>query len=243
MVEPSDASGLDAYVRMARQKNLTTPRGIIPTGCLGRIGHAEMANGDTQAGTSSDDILQLGYLTVAVGQGDGEKHVVGFHETEHLQHRLTVQRTPEKPVAGNGHAAKATDGDQVGGLFQKIVGQIVGHAADQETVGVAAGYVGQIVVLQTVDELLHHDGSRDLGIVHVGEENLGRVAPVDHERGKHLHLLAQKQGTAIRRSADDLLVPSRVLPQPEMAVGIDNQEFFHLTNIWSPMMRCTSFTN
>ena len=44
---------------------------------------------------------------------------------------------------------------------------VIGHSAYNEAVGVAFLNVGQVVVLDAVNEFLHHYGCGHLGIVHV----------------------------------------------------------------------------
>ena len=62
-------------------------------------------------------------------------------------------------------------------------------------------------VLQTIDVLLRDDGGRHLRIVHVREEDLGRVATIDHEGRYHLHPfppLAERAGAKASDPIRDL---------------------------------------
>ena len=131
--------------------------------------------------------------------------------------------------------------------------QVVCHAEAEETVGIFRANLLEIVVLQSVDELLNHHGGLHLCIVHVRQEHLGGVSTVDHKWWNHLHFLIKEDAATVLKRAYHLAVPRCVLLKPQMTVGIDyqvlhimgtvNQLFFHLTNIWSPMIRCTSFTS
>ena len=146
-------------------------------------------------------------------------------------------------MSRDSHSAKSFVSHQVVSLFTEAILQVVNHSEAEEAVGILLLHLLEIVVLYAVDKFLYHNGSTYLSIVHVRKKHLCRVASVNHKRRQHLHLFAQEDRTTILRSADFLTVPRSILPQPQMAMGINNQEFFHLTNIWSPMIFCTSFTN
>ena len=146
-------------------------------------------------------------------------------------------------MAGDGDASEAALQDQLLSLGIETRLTIVGHTATEETVRILPLYLLQIIVLQTVDKLLHHNGSAHLGIVHVREVHLGRVLTVDHKRRHHLHLLAKEDTTTVLQRTDGFPVPTRVLSEPQMAMRVDDDhEFFQRTNIWSPMISCTFAT-
>ena len=52
-------------------------------------------------------------------------------------------------------------------IFQITGFAVIGHSAYYEAVGIAFLNVGQIVVLDAVNEFLHHYGCGHLGVVHV----------------------------------------------------------------------------
>ena len=70
-------------------------------------------------------------------------------------------------MTGDGNAAKTFFFNELSSLFIETIFQVFDHAAGQEAVGIAATDLGEIVVLQTIDKLLHDDGCRHLCIVHV----------------------------------------------------------------------------
>ena len=116
-------------------------------------------------------------------------------------------------MCGNGHPLETTF-DEGGSLGIEARMQVVGHATDEETVVVLPLHEVEILVLLTVDELLHDDGCRHLGIIHIGDEHLRRVAAIDHEGGQHLHLLAEEHRPAVGQGFDALTVPRGVLSEP-----------------------------
>ena len=170
-----------------------------------------MADGYPQPRTLRDDLAQLCRLSLVVGQRDGEEHVVALHQAEGAHHLVARQRLPQQPVGRDGDAPEAVDGYQVEHLLVESRMKEVGHATGEEAVGVLPLHLGEVVVLKSVNELLHHHGCRHLRIVHIREEHLSRVPSVRHKGGKHLHLLAQEERAAILRRADDLAVPAGVL--------------------------------
>ena len=146
-------------------------------------------------------------------------------------------------MPGDGDATETTLQDQFLRLRKEIRLPVIGHAAAEETVGILPLHLFQIVVLQAVDKLLHHHGRTHLGVVHVREEHLGRIPAVEDKRRHHLHLLAEEDAPAVLQRAYLLPVPARLLPQPQMAMRVNYlHEFFHLTNIWSPIISCTFAT-
>ena len=214
-----------------------------------------MADGYLQPWTLRDHLAQFTHLSVAVGKGDGENHALPFHLMKQEHHLLIAERPAQQTVAGDGHAAESLC-RQLACIADESWLEVIHHAEDEETVGIMLLNLVEIVVLYAVDEFLYYHGGRYLGIIHVRQEHFGAVPSVDHERGQHLHLFAEEECAAVVGSADDLSVPGRVLPEPQVAVGIDDkwlvflchslfpcQLFFHLTRIWSPMMACTSRTS
>ena len=177
---------------MLRQGNLTAPAGILPTGRLRGIGHAQMTDGNPQPRTLADHLAELAHLTVAVLEGDAQHHIVLLHQTEHLHHLVAGQGLSQEPMTGDGDASEAALQNQRLSLRQEIRLPVVGHAAAEETVGILALHLFQIVVLQAVDKLLHHHSRTHLGVVHVREEHLGRIPAVEDKRRHHLHLLAEE---------------------------------------------------
>ena len=81
-------------------------------------------------------------------------------------------------------------------LLQKAGVTILTHATYKKTVRIARGYILQIVILETINELLHHHSGRHLGIIHVGKKHFSRVTAIYHKRGKHLTYLTKKFRTA-----------------------------------------------
>ena len=162
----------------------------------GREGrHTEVTNGRLQIGVLLQNLIQLGNLATVVVQVDREDHPLLFHPGEEVGHLLILQ------LHHHGIGLEAVAGDlnrlktallECFGLPHDILVEVLAHAAAEETIGIRSLHLLQIVVLVAVDILLRDDGRRDLRIVHVREEDLGRVTSVDHKGGHHLHLLAEE---------------------------------------------------
>ena len=121
---------------------------------------------------------------------------------------------------------------------------VVKHTECEETVGIAVCHLNKIAVLYAVYELLCNNGCGHLGIVHIAQESLGGILSVNHIWRQHLALLTEEQrATAVGLQLTyALVVNHRVLIKPQMTVCVD-YAFFHLTNIWSPMISCTFCTS
>ena len=141
-------------------------------------------------------------------------------------------------MTGNGYSLQPC-GFQSMGLFLGMA-----HSHTEESFGPLALHLGEVVVLASVNHLLHHHGRRHLGIVHVTQEHLGRVPSVCHEGWQHLSLLTKEQRPrpVLFQGPYRLATDHRVLPEPQMRMCV-YYEFFHLTPIWSPIISCTFSTN
>ena len=200
-----------------------------------------MADGYLQLGALLYYLLHLSHLCGTVLQLYAQYLATGLHHVHQLHH-LVGQELLWQSCGGHLHASECLD--HCWGYLYESWMAIVHHAKRKETVGIAALHLYQIAVLYAVDKLLGNHSCSHLGIVHVAQEAFGRVLSVGHVWRQHLSLFAKKQRTAAigLKLADTLSVYHRVLVQPQMAVSI-YYEFFHLTNIWSPMISCTLRTS
>ena len=82
----------------------------------------------------------------------------------------------------DGHAPEAILDDQFLSLLIKTWRQVVYHATDEEAVWILPHHLLQIVILQSVDKLLHDHRSTHLRIVHIRQEHLCSVMTVNHKR-------------------------------------------------------------
>ena len=179
---------------------------------------------------------------------------------KHLHHLRRIEHHPplgEQQAMGRNLDGLESPADKLARFLHEAGTAELAHAAHEEAVGVTPDHFLEVVVLNSVDKLLGDYSRRDLGVVHVGEEHLGRVAPVNHKRRKHLAHLAQELRAAavVRQRADGQTVDHRVLLQPQMGVRvyylkvhksfsfIARYELAQPTRFWSPMMSCTSFTS
>ena len=221
--EPGDAARLDHDVGVAGELDLLLP--------LGAGDHAEVADGNLQIGTLLYDLFHLGYLQGAVGKVDGEDGAALFHEVEELHHLVGGEPhaalLEEEALGGYLEGAEAVV-EQLAGVVEEVGLAELAHAAHEEAGGVAAGYLHEVVVLDAVDKLLGDDGGRYLGVVHVGEEDLGAVYSVDHEGGHHLAHLAHEEGAAALEGADGEAVDHGVLLEPQVGMCIDYHRLLFL---------------
>ena len=97
----------------------------------------------------------------------------------------------------DGDTLETTVSDQLLGLLIETVMQVVAHATDKETVGITTLHIGEVVVLDTINELLYHDSGSHLRIVHVRQEDLGGVHTINDEGWNHLHLLTQEHAASV----------------------------------------------
>ena len=172
-----------------------------------------MSDGNTQAGTLAYDFAKLVNLCHTIGKGDGEVGAPLLHEAEHLHHLRAAERAPQQTVARNGKTTKAIV-KKTNGFGIEAILQPVRHTIDEEALRPRAGDSGEIVILQTVDKLLHNHSSCHLSVVHIGKEHFCGVTAVNHKGREHLHLLAKEQRAPVRQRPDGQSVPRRILSQP-----------------------------
>ena len=120
-----------------------------------------------------------------------------------------------QPVTGYGYSAKSLI-YQFLCLIKPSGKTVIGHAANHKTVRITPLYISKIVILESVNELLYHNGGSHLRIVHVGEENLGGITSVNDERRHHLTHLTHEQRPAVLQRAYGHAVYNGVLTQPQM---------------------------
>ena len=177
-------------------------------------------------GNCGDNRFHLRYLQVAVGQFHVQDHVPVLHQVEHLHHLRTVQPDAafgqQEPGGGNLDAPEAP-ADEFLRLGQETGLAELAHPEHEEPLRIPQFHLLQVIVLQAVDELLGDDRGRHLRVIHVRQEHLGRVPAVDQEGRKHLDFRAHEQAPAVRERPDLLAVHDGFLPEPQVAVGVDDQ--------------------
>ena len=180
-----------------------------------------MSDGNLQIREFADNLLGFSHLHIAVGEAEGENGAALFHQRIHTHHLWSVEHHAsavyQQTMSGNGDAPEAVV-EQLLSLGIKARVEIVAHAAHEEAVGITLCHVGEVVVLNPVYKLLHHNSSADLSVVHVGNEALGVVLAVVHKRRHHLHFLTKKQRTSAVGGADHQPVPGGVLAKPQVTM-------------------------
>ena len=158
-----------------------------------------MTDSNTQTGTLFDNLTHFTNLHIPICQTDGKNDIMLLHQVKHGHHlRRIQQHSPfgqKQTMSRNGYSLE-TSVYQFTRLLQKAGVTILTHATYKKTVRIARGYILQIVILETINELLHHHSGRHLGIIHVGKKHFSRVTAIYHKRGKHLTYLTQKFRTA-----------------------------------------------
>ena len=125
-------------------------------------------------------------------------------------------------MAGDGHSLEP--GTDYG--LQLLL--VPGHSHAEKALRILPLNLRKVFILATVNQLLHHHGGAHLGVIHVGEEDLGRIPAVYQEGRQHLHFLVQEDAASVLQGQDALPVHPCVLLQPQMAVCI-YYEFAHVT--------------
>ena len=167
-------------VALTRKEHLTAERRCSR--------HAEMANGHLQLRTLLNDLSHLGHLSLIVGQAHRQNHATLLHQLESRHQRL--QRLMHA-MTREGYALQSSIGNGLCLLY------IPRHTHTEEAVWILLLHLRKIIVLTAVDDLLHHDGSTHLGIIHIGEEDLGSVLTVNHKRREHLHFFVHKDAASV----------------------------------------------
>ena len=102
----------------------------------------------------------------------------------------------------------------------------------------------QIFILAAVYHFLNNNGGTDLRIVHIAEEHLSPVLPVNHERRQHLNLLIHEYAAPVLQRENAFPIDCGILPQPKVGVSVDNVHVFaHVSRIAGPIISCTSSTS
>ena len=190
--------------------------------------HAKVTDGHLQLRTFLYHLFQFGHLCGAVGHVDGQQYLLLLHQVEHAHHLVAVQPyaafLQQQALGGNLDAAESLLYQLLGLLVESRLAELA-QTAHEEAVGIAGSHVGQVFILYAVDKLLCDDCCRHLGIVHVRQEDFGRVATVNHKRRKHLPHLAHEERTAVLQRTDGQVVHHRVLTQPQVGMRVDNRIF------------------
>ena len=132
-----------------------------------------MSDGNLQSRTFLYHFSHLTNLSFVVSQTHGEYQYPFFHQLEYghqrgkrLMHAMTRK--------GNTLQSSLTDG--------LCLVNVPSHAHTEETVWVLLLHLLQVGILTAVYQLLYHDGSTHLSVVHVREKHLGSILAINHER-------------------------------------------------------------
>ena len=172
-----------------------------------------MADGNLQLRAFPDDRGELRDLPRIVRQAHREDDPAALQLLEGGHHLRRVERAAH-PVPGDGRCAPSI-------RHREPAPVDVQHRAAQEALRVCRLHFLQIGILVAVDDLLDHDGGAHLRVIHIGEEDLRAVAPVNQERREHLALLAEEEGASARQRPDGLPVYNGLLPEPEVGMCVD----------------------
>lgn len=137
---------------------------------VGHGHHSEMSYRYFKIGTFADDLFHFGHLQCSVGQCYRQYHAVLLHVLEHLHHFGRVEPNPvvaeRKSVSRYGQSAESVC-YQFFCIGEKTRFAKFTHAENEKPVGVSLYYIGEILILISVDEFLCDHGCRNLCIIHV----------------------------------------------------------------------------
>ena len=172
-----------------------------------------------QIATFLDNLPHLGNLPLILTKTHRQHHALALHIFEHRHH---VVKRCRYAMTGNGNALESGSF-----LFRSLILRTA-HTHTEKSVGPLALYLSEIVVLTTVNHLLHNYGRRHLGIIHITQEHLSRIPSVDHKGRQHLSLLTEEHRPrpVTSQCPYRLTIDHRVLSKPQMRMCIYNHNFF-----------------